>query len=48
MLQHGQVIFMEKFTENVHQKLVPDPILILIDCPQLPMHARNLFENKIF
>ena len=30
------------------QKLVPDPILILVNSPKQPMYAGNTFENKIF
>ena len=32
----------------VHQKLVLEPTLILVDNPKQPFHARNSFENKIF
>ena len=34
--------------ENVHQRLVPDPLLILVNNPKRPLHARNSFKNKIF
>ena len=34
--------------ENMHQKLVPDPIFILVNNPKQPLHARNSFKNKIF
>ena len=34
--------------EIVHQKLVPDPFVILVNNPKHPLHARNSFENKIF
>ena len=34
--------------ENVHQKLFPDPFLILLNNPKQPLHARNYFQNKIF
>ena len=39
---------MENHAENVHQRLVPDPFLILVNNPQQPLHARNYFKNKIF
>ena len=39
---------MENHTENVHQKLVPGPFLILVDNSKQPLHARNSFKNKIF
>ena len=39
---------MKKYVENVHQKLVPDPLLVLIDSPKKPLHERNSFEHKIF
>ena len=38
---------MEKHEENVHQKLVPDPFLILVNNPKQPLHARN-FKKEIF
>ena len=31
----------------MHQKLVPDPFLILVNNPKQPLHARNSFKNKI-
>ena len=34
--------------ENVHQKLVPDPFLVLVNNPKQPLLARNSFKNKIF
>ena len=40
-------IFMEKYPENVNQKLIPDPFLIyVIDRKQL-LHTSNSFENRI-
>ena len=37
----------------MHQKLVPNPFLILVNNPlhermKRPLHARNSVENKIF
>ena len=40
--------FWKKMAENVYQKLVPDPFLILVNSKKWPMHASNSFENKIF
>ena len=34
--------------ENVHQKLVPDSFLMLVNNPKQPLHARNSVRNKIF
>ena len=34
--------------ENVHQKLVPNPFLILLNNPKHPFGARNSFKNKVF
>ena len=34
--------------ENVHQKLIPDPLLMLVKNPKQPLHVRNVFRNKIF
>ena len=39
---------MENHPENVHQKLVPDLIFILVKSPKQPLHARYSFKNKIF
>ena len=39
---------MENHAKNVHQKLVPDPFLILLNNPEQPLHARNSYKNKIF
>ena len=40
---------MENFyAENVHQTLVPEPLLILVNNPKQPLHARNYFKRKIF
>ena len=39
---------MENHAENVHQKLVPDPLSILVNNPKQPLHARNSFKSKIF
>ena len=39
---------MENHAENVKQKLVPDPFLILGNNPKQPLHARTIFKNKIF
>ena len=39
---------MKNHAQNVHQKLVPDPFLILVNSPKLPLHARNSFKNEIF
>ena len=30
----------------MHQKLVPEPFLILVNKPNQPLHARNSFKNK--
>ena len=34
--------------ENVHQKLVPDLFLILVNNPKQPFHVSNYLKNKIF
>ena len=39
---------MKKSCQNVQQKLVPDPFLILANNPKQPLRARNFFKNKIF
>ena len=37
----------KNLAENVLQKLVPDPVLILVNNPKQPLHARNYFKSKI-
>ena len=39
---------MENHAENMHQKLAPDPFLILLNNPKQTLHAGNSFENKKF
>ena len=39
---------MKNHAENVYQKLVPDPFLILVNNPKQPLHARNCLKNKMF
>ena len=34
--------------ENMHQKLAPDPFLILLNNPKQPLDAGNSFKNKVF
>ena len=34
--------------ENLHQKLTPDPFLILLNNPKKTLHAGNSFENEKF
>ena len=39
---------MENHAENMHQKLVPDPFLILVNNSKQPLHAKNCIKNKVF
>ena len=39
---------MKKHAENVHQKLVLDPFLILVNNPKQPLHVKNSFKIKIY
>ena len=39
---------MGNHAEIVHQKLVPDPFLILVNNPKQPSHARNYFKIRSF
>ena len=34
--------------ENIHQKLVPDFYLVLVNNSKQQLHARNSFKNKVF
>ena len=45
--KYGTLLW-KNYAENVHQKLVPDPFLILVSTPKQSLHARNSFKNKIF
>ena len=38
---------MKNHAQNVYQKLVLDPFLILVNNPKQPLHARNYFEDMI-
>ena len=39
---------MKNHAENVHQKLIPDPLLILVNNSKEASHAENSFTNQIF
>ena len=39
---------MENHAENVHQKLVSDPLFILVNSSKQSSHERTYFKNKIF
>ena len=52
---HIKNIFIENHAENVKQKIVPDllgtiilDLIILVNNPTQPLHARNYFKSKIF
>ena len=34
--------------DNVHQKIVPHPLLVLVNNPKQKLRARNSFKSKIF
>ena len=36
------------YGKTIHQKLVPDPLLILANNPKQPLHAKNYFKSKMF
>ena len=36
---------MENHAENVHQKLAPDPFLILLNNLKQPFHEKKTFKN---
>ena len=42
------LFFWKNDAENVHQKLVPDPFLLLVNISKQPLHERNYLKNKIF
>ena len=39
---------MEKSSEHVYQKLVPDPFFTLVNNPKQQLLERNSFKNEIF
>ena len=39
---------LKDIAENVHQKLVPDPIVILVNSLNSQIYARDPLENKLF
>ena len=41
-------VLQKTHAENMHQKLVLDPYLILVNKPKQPLHARNSFKIKKF
>ena len=45
-LSIDRVLNKENKHQNKHQKLVPDPFLILVNNPTQSLQARNSFENK--
>ena len=34
--------------KNVHQKMVPDPFLNLLNNPKQPLHERSSLKNNMF
>ena len=34
--------------KNLHQKLVPDPFLILVTNPKQPLHERIILKTRFF
>ena len=38
----------KKHAENVNEKLIPDPFLVLVNNPKQPLHTKNSFTNHIF
>ena len=47
-LLNKQHFYRKIMQKNVHQKLVPNAFLILVNNLKQPLHARNCFKNKIF
>ena len=39
---------MENYTENVHQKQVPDSFLILVNTPKQPMYEKTILKIRYF
>ena len=47
-LSIDRVLSKENHAKNMHQKLVADPFLILVNNPKQPLHMQNYFQNKMF
>ena len=45
VLEH---LYEKDYAENMHQKLIPDSFLILVNNPKQPLHAKYSFTNWIF
>ena len=43
-----RIFLWKNHAENVHQKLAPEPFLILLNNPKQRLHAGNSSENKKF
>ena len=43
-----RTFFWKNHSENVHEKVVLDFFLILVNIRKKPLHARHYFQNKIF
>ena len=41
-------ILWKNHAENMHQKLVPDSVLVLVNNPKQSLDARNSFKSKKF
>ena len=48
LIEYQRTFLWKKHAENVLQKPVPEPFLILVNNRKQPLHARNYFKNKIF
>ena len=48
LIEYSRVFLLENHAENVYQRLVLEPFLILVNNPKQPLHARNSFKNEIF
>ena len=44
---HKEYFFCKNHVENMHQRLVPDTFLIMINNPKQLSHPRNSFKNTI-
>ena len=45
---YGKIMKWKNPAEGVHQKLVPDSFLILVNNPKQELHARNSFKIRYF
>ena len=47
LIKYGTFLW-KNYPQNIHQKLVPDPFLVLVNNPKQLFHSRNSFRIRYF